>query len=829
MHYSTSRQISIFGITSLLLAGSTAWADVPRYQDKTAPVEARVDDLLPRLTLDEKLDFLGGDRRFYIRPVPRLGLPEIKMADGPLGVRNYGLSTAYPATIGLAATWNVGLGREFGAAMGRDSRARGVHILLAPAVNIYRVPQNGRNFEYLSEDPFLASGFAAAITAGIQSEGVVATVKHFAANNQETNRDNIDVVVDERTLREIYLPPFKAAVQAGHAWAIMDAYNRLNGSYCTASSWLNSQILKQEWWFPGVVISDWTATHDTLGAANGGLDLEMPSGEYLNAALLRPLMDAGKFTLATLDDKVRRILRLEIAMGFLDRPQADDSIPKDDPRSGEVALQIARESLVLLKNQQNLLPLDRTRLKSIVVLGPNADTMPAGGGSSRVEPAHFTSVLTGLRQLAGQDVRIDHIPGPGVELFKQLLPTTTFFGLLKTEFFAARRSPALLATLEENSINHDWNGQAPAPGVSGETFFARWTGTIKAPSTGRYVFMLQNDTGVNVRLDNKLLLQSPWGNKTMDLVSAELWLEAGSTHQLRIEYEHRSAASAIRFAWGSAPPVLSDAGAARIRAADVVVLCAGLDASLEHEGTDHNYELPLQQRNLIDVVARLNPRTIVVLNSGGSVATSDWLENVPGLLQAWYPGQEGGRAVAEILLGDVNPSGKLPFSYEKRWEDCAAYANYPGEKGRVEYAEGIFVGYRWFDAKDIAPLFPFGFGLSYTSFKYGNLQIALAHNGGCTVTFNVTNTGSRMGDEIAQIYVGAPASRVPRAVRELKGFSRVTLKPGETKTVTATLDRDAFAYFDVGAHAWAVEPGSYTIAIGASSRDLRLTAAHLVR
>ncbi|HEY5078488.1 MAG TPA: glycoside hydrolase family 3 N-terminal domain-containing protein, partial [Opitutaceae bacterium] len=323
----------------LLAAALPGRADPPEpYRDKAAAVEARVADLLPRLTLDEKLSLLGGDRDFFIRAIPRLGLPAVKMADGPLGVRNYGLSPAYPATVGLAASWDADLAREFGASVGRDARARGVDIMLAPAVNIMRVPQNGRNFEYLSEDPYLAGAFATQIVEGIQGEGVVATVKHFAANNQETERGEIDVRVGERALREIYLPAFRAAVEKGHAWAVMNAYNRLNGTYCTANDWLNNKVLKGDWGFQGVLMSDWGAAHETLGVANGGLDLEMPSGEFMNAASLKPLLASGQVSQATIDDKVRRILRLEIANGFLDRAPAADPAPKDDPRSAAVAL-----------------------------------------------------------------------------------------------------------------------------------------------------------------------------------------------------------------------------------------------------------------------------------------------------------------------------------------------------------------------------------------------------------------------------------------------------------------------------------------------------------
>jgi len=650
--------------------------------DPAAPVEERVGDLLPRLTLDEKLTIIGGDRDFYIRAIPRLSLPEVKMSDGPLGVRNYGPSTAYPATIGLAATWDARLAGDFGASLGRDARARGVGILLAPAVNIARVPQNGRNFEYLSEDPYLAGVFAGQIVSGIQSQGVAATVKHFAANNQETDRGTIDERIGERALREIYLPAFRAAVTKGHAWAVMCASNRINGAFCTADDWLDNRVLKGEWGFAGVLMSDWSTTHDALGAANAGLDLEMPSGAYMNPASLRPLLESGQVSMATVDDKVRRILRLEIANGLLDRPQ-QTSAPKDDPQAAAVALRIAREAVVLLKNEGGALPFATKRMKRIVVLGPNAAGYPSGGGSSRVEPFHFVSVLEGLRKASSSRARVDLIASPS------------------------------LAGEEE----------------------------------------------------------------------------------------------------------------AQVRSADAAVVCVGFDHALEGEGNDRSFELPRGQSDLIRQVASLNPRTVVVINSGGAVATADWIGSVPAVLQAWYPGQEGGRAVAEILTGAVNPSGKLPISYGRRVEDSCSYGNYPGSNGRADYAEGILVGYRWFDSKGVEPLFPFGFGLSYTTFQYSAISVDQAQDGRWSVTFSVTNNGTRNGDEVSEVFVSPPVpSRVPRAVRELKGFSRVSLAFDETKTVTVVLDPDAFSYFDEKKGAWAVEPGSYTVAVGSSSRSIQLTA-----
>jgi beta-glucosidase len=813
-------------ISALALAAAARAEGPAVYKDKSAPAEARVDDLLPRLTLDEKLSILGGDREFYIMPIPRLGIPEVKMADGPLGVRNYGPSTAYPATIGLAASWDAGLAKDYGASVGSDARARGVGIMLGPAVNINRVPQNGRNFEYLSEDPYLAGVFASQIVTGIQSQGVVATVKHFAANNQETERGTIDAKVSERALREIYLPAFRAAVEQGHAWAVMCAYNRLNGTYCSANDWLNNKVLKGDWAFRGVLMSDWGAAHDTLGVANGGLDLEMPSGKYMNPASLRPLLDSGKVTMATIDDKVRRILRLEIANGFLDRPQAIESTPKDDPRSAAVALRIAREAIVLLKNEHNALPLNPKRLKTIVVLGPNAAGFPAGGGSAHVAPFHFVSVVDGLRQVAGPRIKVDLIPGPGIELLRKLVATAAYAGPLKLEFLTHdRRDAKVIATQTDSRIDHNWT-EAPATGVELDGYRARWTGSIQAPSSGKFIFLVENQGNINVRLDGKQIIGS-WGN-TGETLFAMADLEAGKTYPLQVEARHDLPGSPeIHFAWGPAPALLTDDEAKRVRSADAVVVCAGFNLMLEGEGADRTFELPNDQPELIRRAAALNPRTIVVLNSGGALATADWIGQVPALLQAWYPGQEGGRAVAEVILGNVNPGGKLPISIGKRREDSASFGNYPGAHGKVDYAEGIFVGYRWFDEKGVAPLFPFGFGLSFTTFHYDKLHLEPAPDGHLAVTFEVSNNGTRTGDEVAEVYVSPPApSKVTRPVRELKGFYRIpNLATDQTVSVTVALDRRAFEYFDEARGEWAVEPGAYTIAVGSSSRNLILTSA----
>ena len=715
------------------------------------------------------------------------------------------------------------LAREFGASVANDARARGVGIMLAPAVNINRVPQNGRNFEYLSEDPFLAGALAAPIVAGLQGQGVVATVKHFAANNQETERDTIDARVSERALREIYLPVFEAAVKQGHAWAVMCAYNRLNGTYCSANDWLNDRVLKGDWGFKGVLMSDWGAAHDTLGVANGGLDLEMPSGAFMNPAALAALIASGKVTQATIDDKVRRILRLEVANGFLDRPQATGT-PKDDPRSDQTALKIAREAIVLLKNERGTLPLTGKKLKRIVVLGPNAEANPAGGGSGHVDPFHFVSLAEGLRRAAGSKVHVDVIAGAGPGLIGAFARDAAYEGPLKLEFLSGEGpGRKVLSTQADARIDRAFDSREAAPGVPLADLYARWTGTIRPAATGSYLFMAQNHGNVYVQLDGKKILGT-WFN-TGDVIYAYVPLEAGRAYALEVAAKYDNVGSpAVRFGWGPAPEAIPAAAQAQVRSADAVVVSVGFNQMLEGEGSDRAFDLPAEQRELIRQAAALNPRTIVVIDSGGVVGTEDWISKVPAVLEAWYPGQEGGRALGEILTGKVSPSGKLPISYAKRFEDTAAFGNFPGANGRVDYAEGLLVGYRWFDMKGVAPLFPFGYGLSYTTFSYAKFHVEPNPDGTWSVTFDVSNNGTMNGDEVAELYVSPPVnSRAHRPVRELKAFSRFGLATDQTISVTILLDRKAFAHWDEAKGDWAVEPGTYTIQVGPSSRKLLLS------
>jgi beta-glucosidase len=795
-------------------------------------VDQRLEKILGQMTLEEKLDYLGGINAMSIRPIPRLGLPEIRMSDGPLGVRQDKPSTRYPAGIALAASWNRDLAQREGVSIARDCRARGIHILLAPGVNINRLPICGRNFEYISgEDPYLASEMVVPFIRGVQSQGVTATVKHFAANNQEINRMTVNVIVPERALREIYLPAFEAAVRVAKVGAVMDAYNKVNGDYCTENNFLNNLLLKGEWGFDGVLMSDWGATHSALGPVRAGLDLEMPSGSWMNSKNLLPAIRRGEATEQQIDDKVRRILRLIIRMGYLDRPQKDPSIPENDPESGKAALAIAEEGIVLLKNEKNVLPLDRARIKKIAVLGPDAHPgVPAGWGSSYVNPYYAVSVLEGLKNHTGSGTTVDYF-GVGVGNFgtsqfeHEDRPGHLADGLRAEYFSNLTFANAPLIDRIDQRINFDWSGVDSLRSILPAQFSVRWTGMIQSNSSSLHVFRARADSGIRVYLDEKLIIDD-WTEHAAHPDVVTKFLDAGRAYRLRVEYKNTGGGGAIaQFGWASlkVPEAIRDY--------DAAIVCVGFDNGNEGEGSDRTFELPDGQNDLVGGVADKNSKTIVVINSGGNVDMHRWLQKVPVLLHAWYPGQEGGKALAKILFGDVDPSAKLPVTFEADKNDNPAFESYPSDESSdingesVHYDEGIFVGYRGYEHLGIEPLFPFGFGLSYTRFEYSNLRIEQGDRpdlGNVKVSFEIRNIGDRAGAEVAQLYVSAVQSAVARPIKELKGFAKVFLSPGESKQTTLSLDRKSFAYFDSRTSQWRTDPGRYQIAIGASSRDLRL-------
>lgn len=801
---------------------------------------SRIETLLQQMTLDEKISMLAGADLWHSVAVPRLNIPPFRVTDGPNGARGAlgSLSpqaVCTPVGVALGATWNPDLVRQVGEVLADELKVKGAHILLAPTVNIHRTPIAGRNFECFSEDPFLSGMIAAAYINGIQSKGVGACIKHFVANDQEFERNSISADVDERPLREIYLEPFRLAIREARPWAVMSAYNRVNGVYACENDHTLKDILKGEWGFDGIVMSDWMGTYDEAVPA-GGLDLEMPGpARWMSADVVKKALENGSLTGSALDDKVRRLLGVLEKAGLLENPAPlQEERGEDRPEHRARMREAAREAIVLLKNE-GVLPLQQ--VQSIAVIGPHAARANIlGGGSSAVNPHYAVSPLAGIRARAGEAVRVE--TAPGCFIHKTLpapLPETLTTpegrrGLRVSIFDNADLSGSPVFTIETTSVHHGWWGGG-IPNITDQSVFsARMEGFFTPQESGLHTLGLNVTGRARLYLDDHLVIDHWDPAESGQQKNAELQLEAGRAYALKVDYAWQGDPSWRALMLGHLPPHAPDllAEAEELaRRCDVAVVVVGLSPEYESEGFDRaDMKLPGAQDELIRRVAAVNPRTIVVLNAG-SALEMPWLNQVPAVVQLWYAGQEQGNALADILFGDVNPSGKLPTTFPVRLQDNPAYINYPGENGHVRYGEGIFVGYRYYDKKEIEPLFPFGHGLSYTTFAYSNLKLSaekLTENETLTVSVDVTNTGAMTGKEVVQVYVRDVQAKVARPEKELKAFRKVMLQPGETQTLTFTLDREAFWYFDTARNGWAVEPGLFEIWVGASSRDIRLKA-----
>ena len=732
-------------LTMILLLGSltlNAQVKVPVYLDDTKSIQERVEDALSRMTVEEKVGMIHAQSKFSSAGVPRLGIPEIWMSDGPHGIRPEVLwdewsqagwtndsCFAFPALTCLAASWNKDMSLLYGKSIGEEARFRNKTVLLGPGVNIYRTPLNGRNFEYMGEDPYLSSKMVVPYIKGVQSNGVSTCVKHFALNNQEVDRDKVNVNVDDRALYEIYLPAFKAAVQEGGTWAIMGSYNLYKNEQCCHNQYLLNDILRKEWGFEGVVVSDWGGAHNTLQSITNGLDMEFgtwtpgmawgKTNNYDNYFLAQPylaMIKSSKVGTKELDQKVRRILRLEFLTNMNKNRPFGAMVSEDHIIAGR---KIASEGIVLLQNKNNILPIDLSKTKKIAVIGENAvKMMTVGGGSSSLKAKYEVSLLDGLRKRAGA----------------------------QTEIVFAR-------------------------GYVGDV-----SGTADGVTTGQ-----------NLK-------------------------------------ETRSADELIADAINVA------------KSADYVIFVGGLNKS-EHqdsEGTDRlELGLPYNQDKLISELAKVN-KNFVAVNISGNAVAMPWVNEVAAIVQAWFLGSEAGNAIAAVLVGDVNPSGKLPFTFPVRLEDNGAIAmgEYPGNKGQVTYNEGIFVGYRWNEKQNIKPLFSFGHGLSYTTFEYGKVTAdkkEMTEADKMTFTVSVKNTGTREGSEVVQLYISDLKSTLPRPLKELKGFEKISLKADEEKAVSITVDKAALSFFDADKHSWVAESGEFEALIGASSADIRTKVGFILK
>lgn len=808
---------------------------------------SRAAALVGQMTLDEKISlvhgtgFITGNGYTGFTPaIPRLGIPVFYLADGPNGVGNGAKGvTAFPAAINNASTWDTRLLRRYGAVLGAEHAGKGNDVALAPTMNILRVPGWGRAFETFSEDPELAGDIGASEIRGIQSQGVIADAKHFAANNQETDRVSVNAVVGERALREIYTRQFEKAVKDGGVRSVMCAYNQVNGAYACENKHLLGDILKRDFGFGGFVVSDWFANHSTVPSANAGLDLEMPGGNTIFGqpapvperfgADLKAAVQAGQVPEARLNDMVRRILTARIAEGQLDRTTtgSHDAVVTSEEHQ-DFAEQLSEQGTVLLKNQHGLLPIDDQRTGSVAVIGAAAQTNPTytGGGSAAVVPSDTVTPLEGITARAGEDVDVTYAPGTAGTVEPPLIDTARLTPAsggghgLTAEYFA---SPDLSGAPVITRVDPTVQVSATPPGLSG-TWSARWTGTFTPTVSGLQRFSFSGSGIARVYIDNKLVLN------TRDMLTiAAVDLQAGVPVPIRVEYIAKSPFAGIfpttmKVGWSPPDPAQWQAAIDAARAADVAVVFVN---DIRTEGADlPTLKLPGDQDALIEAVAAANPRTVVVLDTGGPVLTP-WRNDVAGVLEAWYPGQENGDAIASLLFGDVNPSGKLPVTFPRSDAQgpLTSPIRFPGVNDTVRYSEGLLVGYRYYDARGQQPAFPFGYGLSYTTFSYGKLRVLPSfRRGGAIVKVRVRNTGDREGAEVVQLYVGFPrgAGEPPKV---LKAFRKVQLDPGRRSTVTLTLDRRDLSIWDTGENRWVSPTGRYRLMVGSSSRDIRSTAS----
>ena len=826
------------GLLFLLLASAPLRSEEQRTAEPSSPpnpshhapevVERRVDQLLSKLTQEEKISLLAGDSAdgMSTLAIRRLGIPKLVMADGPQGIRAHGPACSFPSGIALAATWDQKLAYEYGAAIGREAKARGIHIQLGPGVNIARTPLNGRNFEYYGEDPYLTGEMASRWIQGIQAQGVIATVKHFVGNDEEWRRMEIESLMDEQTLREIYLQPFQKAVSQGGVWAVMSAYNKLNGFPSTGNDRLQNRILKQEWGFPGIVISDWWATQDVKDIAKG-LDLEMPMGYKVTRQSVTKALQEKKLSQEEIDQAVRRILRMAISMGFLNGKQERNDLPLDSKQNAALALDVATKSIVLLKNSPTFLPLDRKSLRHVVVYGPNAQDTPAvGGGSGGVEPFRKVSFLQGIRDALPKETEVFYVPMPLSKPFSlsnflefgKEIPAPPRIVDIRRMTCVTQPNFTKVTVRRDRKISISWTHRSPPEGVSKEQEArVTWDAEIKVPVSGNYELLTEGHP--EIRLGNREL-----GNPE----SYVMLLEKGSSVPLRVtanEVGRGSGHVSVRI--GIVPEEAT--GLYPAKSADVAIVCVGLNPDVEGEGYDRGFALPVAQQQLIAKVSSANPRTIVVLSGGAAVDMRTWIDRIPVVLQTWYLGQSAGTALASILFGDANPSGHLPCTFDRSIEENPSFHEYPGtfQEGKdwpvVNYKEGIFYGYRGYDRSGHDPLFPFGFGLSYTSFDLSALTASPIADGH-TISLDVANTGKRSGVAVIQLYIGLTGESTPRPLRELKGFQRVELNPGESKKIKISLPDSSLMYWHPLKNQWVMPEGQVSVEVGFSERDIRMKA-----
>jgi beta-glucosidase len=837
---------AVLVLGTALPAAASAAADGPDpacpWVGSHAPVDHRVSQVLARMTLDEKITMVhGAAGSAYTGYVPgdaRLCIPALKLQDGPVGVRMPD-TTQLPAAADLAATFDSALARGYGKVIGAEDKAKGVDVDLGPTVNIVRDPRWGRAFESYSEDPYLTGQIGAADIEGIQSQGVMAQVKHYAVYNQETNRNTVadNAVVDDRTVHEIYTAAFGAIVDQARPSSAMCSYSSINGVYACENAYLND-ILENQFGFDGFITSDWGGTHSTVASANAGMDMEMPDDTYFGPAL-KSAVQNGKVAQSRVDDMVTRIMREEFRFGLFDHPSPDTpTAVASTPADVATARKVAEDGAVLLKNQDNLLPLDAKKVHSIAVIGDGAgeDALTAGGGSAAIAGTGTVTPFDGIKARAGASADVQYAQGnmspngqlPTVDGSYFTPPSGSGHGLRGQYFDNKTLDGTPVATRTDPTVSFDWTGKSPAAGLSSTNYSVKWTGTLAPPATGTYTFGLSSDDGSRLFVNGKEVIDN-WRDQASHTETATVDLTAGTPAQVEVDYYQSGGDATVNLGWELPNQDLLGQAVALAAKSDVAVVYAN---DFESEGSDlADIELPGTQNQLIAAVAAANPNTVVVLNTGSAV-TMPWLDKVKAVFEAWYPGQESGNAIARLLYGDVNPSGKLPVTFPTSLDQVPAStaAQWPGVNGQVRYSEGLDVGYRWYDAKNLTPAYPFGYGLSYTTFRFSNLHLdgaRLRENGRIRVSADVTNTGKRAGAEVAQLYLTEPAATGEPA-DQLKGFQKVELQPRQTKRVTFELSARDASYWNSDAQAWTLGAGKYTVHIGDSSRNLPLSGGFRV-
>ncbi len=795
------------------------------------------------MTLEEQVSLLSGEDFWSLPAIERLGIAKLRVTDGPNGARGGGSliggvkSAAFPVGIALGASWNTALAREIGVALAEEVKSKGAHVSLAPTVNLHRSVTNGRNFECYSEDPLLTAQLAGGVIEGLQSQQVAATIKHFVGNESEIERTTISSEIDERTLRELYLIPFEWAVKQAGTWGIMSSYNRLNGTFTSENDWLLDEVLRGEWHYDGIVMSDWFGSHSTAETVNAGLDLEMPGPTRDRGAKLVAAVEAGEVSRETIRTRVLNILRLMERTGALDDHAAHEERADDRPEHRALIRRAGAEAMVLLKND-GVLPL--VGAGKIAVIGPNAKTAQImGGGSAQLNPHYRVSPWDGLVAAVGKE-RLSYAAGATNHRFEPVLR-----GSFTVEYFDNKTlsgDPVHVETQDEAQAF--WIGRVGGGKVDPLQFSARLTGSFTPETSGTYRAGIYSAGTSRLSIGGRLVADawSQWQRgrtffeEGCDEVTGMVELEVGHSYEVVIEFATKDVATLglAAFAAGISLP-LGDAAiaeAARVAAsAETALVFIGRNGEWDTEGSDlQGIALPGRQNELVEAVAAANPRTVVVLQSGGPVEMP-WLDKVAAVVSAWYPGQEAGNAIADVLTGAAEPGGRLPQSFPVRWADNPAHSQdreiYPGLNGKVRYEEGLFIGYRHYDRLGIAPQFPFGFGLSYTQFALSGLEVDSSRfeaDGVVSVRVTVSNTGERAGSDVVQVYVADPEASLTRPARELKGFAKMQLAAGESREVEIGLDARAFAFYSPEARHWLVEKGSFVVSVARHAGEGGLSA-----